>query len=450
MEKCDLNWWIEKIRKNEIKVPFYNVKNFFLKKLMEDQEKLKKIIDSFGFYMNSLGISGEEFFPITIDVINREKMPGDYRWVGYGESLCVVYYGISPELENFVSLILWPQESKNPEYVNISRKAYRKIHDLVVNDPYHHYVIKLSGNFKLNLPNEIRPYRSEVHLVPKRKLVYDWMHVPFLKEVGETILSHKSPLNFTRAFIRTSSGALISKYINFKTTVGKFIEKKMNIAKFMIIYLSKEKRRPCSFLIHDSVRKKFDTIKSGDLVGFLVGEIVDDKPQATIMDVEKIKSIDVFSHILLYRLYNLYLEKKRLHLMSWNEFEKLFKSYLELTSNFCKGLDDISPTFYKLNTFYEMSLKFFFKKIEDGFYYIPSILNGLSNEDVKLFDERLYKGKENLFETPLAFDERGYIRKDTKELTRKYTKLRFILEIKSLIYKGNWDVSEASYETHFS
>ncbi|MCW1310128.1 MAG: hypothetical protein QXP04_05490, partial [Candidatus Nanoarchaeia archaeon] len=178
MEKCDLNWWIEKIRKNEIKVPFYNVKNFFLKKLIEDQEKLKKIIDSFGFYMNSLGISGEEFFPITIDVINREKMPGDYRWVGYGESLCVVYYGISPELENFVTLILWPQESKNPEYVNISRKAYRKIHDLVVNDPYHHYVIKLSGNFKLNLPNEIRPYRSEVHLVPKRKLVYDWMHVP--------------------------------------------------------------------------------------------------------------------------------------------------------------------------------------------------------------------------------------------------------------------------------
>jgi len=439
MEQKDLNWWIEKIRKNEIHISPDKVKkirNLFVRKLLEDQNKLNKIIESFGLFSNSLGIPGTELFPITIDIINRERMPGDLKWYGYGEALCVVYYGISPELENFVSLVLWPHESKNPEYINASRRAYKEIYNLVVNDPFHRNIIKISGGYRLTLPNEIRPYRSKISSLHKPKAIYDWVYVPYLKEVGDTILSHKSPLNFTRAFIRMLDNSLMAKYINFKTTVGEFIGKRKNIGKFKLIYISQKKRKLYTVFIHHTVLGKFNEFRKGDLVALLIGEVIDHKLQSTIMDVEKIKSIDIFSHILIYKLYNLYLEKKRLLLMSWKEFEHLYKKFCNLVARFCKGIYDVSSTFYDLNTFFEMQLKFFFRNINGNLYYVPFILNGIKTEDIKLFDRRLHENKKKLFDERLVFDERGYIRRDLQEIRRKYDMLRFLMEIKSFIYKS--------------
>ena len=430
----DLNWWIEKIRKNEIRPPF-NVKNLFIRKLIKDQIKIEEILKNFNIHVNSFGVSGTSLFPLTIDIINREQMPGKWKWYGYDEALCVVYYGICPELENFVSLVLWPHESNNPEYVNVSRKAYRRIYELIIDDTYHQKVISLSGNYRLSLPNEIRPYRSEIKSIPKPKAVYDWLYVPYLKEVGETILSHKSPLNFTRIFLRNPNNELVTKYVNFKTTVGKFIWKRKSVAKFRLIYLTERKYyTPYEIGIHWTILNKFENIKKDDLVALLVGEVIDGKPQAILIDIEKIKPIDVFSHIMLFKLYEKFLENKRLFLMSWDQFEKFFGEHLKLTKNFCRGLDDSIG--FDINYFFKFYLGYFIKRIDNDIFYVPFILNKVNLDDIKLFDKRLEEHKRNLFDNPLIFDEKGNIRRDIGELQRRYDLLRFLITMKLFVYKG--------------
>lgn len=524
----DLNWWVEKIRKNEIKLKKIKVKesaiesitkgaplattgiseilgdiekgdlveilsprekiisigfalidskemvhkkvicfkpNLFIWELINDQSKINETRENFIIHPNALGIPGTDLFPITIDVINREEMPGGWKWHGYNEALCVVYYGICPELENFVSLILWPHESANPEYINASRKAYQKIYDLVINDPQHQKVIFLSGNYRLSLPNEIRPYKSEISSISKPKAVYDWLYAPYLKEVSETILSHKSPLNFTRIFLREPNNVLVTKYVNFKTTVGKFIEKRASTAKFGLIQIKKyiicDKCKSSFWLeenvldnwlcdrcnnkvyktiypkyeikIHHSILSKFSSIEKGNLVALLIGETINEKPQPVLMDIEKIKSIDVFSHIILYKLYNIFLDKKRLLLMSLDEFKDLFNKYLRITANFCRGLD--YSIGFGIDTFFEFHLSYFFKKIDENIFYVPSILSKPNSQDIKLFDSRLREDKENLFDTQLVFDEKGNIRRDVEKLQRKYDLLRFLIKMKLLIYR---------------
>lgn len=436
MLQKDLNWWIEKIRKSEINVDTKNIKNTFIKKLFIHQEKLNKIINETGFiYPDSFGISGDNLFPITIDIINRERMPGDWKWVGHGKAICVVYYGICPELENFVSIILWSHESSRPEYMSTAKKAYRNIEMLIKNDPYHQKVLSFSGNYRLNLPNEIRPFRSKINSIPKPKAVYDWLYVPYLKEVGETFLSHKSPLNFTRVFLREPNNTLTPKYINFKTTMGKFLEKRKSIAKFRLIFVSEKNfYRSHEIKLHHSIIYKINKLEKGDLVALLVGEIINSKPEMFLIDIEKVKSLDVFSHIILFKLYNIFLEKERLLLMSWNEFIKLYRNCIKITRKFCGELD---PSIgFNIDLFFKFHLEPFVQKIDKNIYYIPAILNKLKIEDIKLFDEKLRDKQKTLFDKPIVFDKKGNIRRDVYELQKRYNLLRLLVKMKLLIYKG--------------
>lgn len=529
MPEKDLNWWIEKIRKNEITFKKLKVKesavesisrgadlattgileitddikandliyiispqekvisagfslinskdmitekalcfkpNLFIWKLINDKNKLDEFIKKFNINLDKLGISGTELFPITIDVINREKMPGSYKWYGYDESLCIVYYGISPELENFVSLILWPHESTNQSYISASREAYRNIFNLINEDSKHEKVIQLSGNYRLNLPNEVRPFRSEIESINKPSFVYDWLYVPYLKEVGETVLTHKSPLNFTRIFLTEPNNNIITRYTNFKTTVGKFIEKTSSIAKFRLIQTDYNAFHPIyEVSIHHSIIDKFKDISKGDLISLLIGEIIDGKPQATLMGIEKIEPIDVFSHIILFKLYNIFLEKQRLYLMTWDEFIELFNKNLKITENFCRGLG--KSIGFDIDTFFEFQLSYFIKKINDNIYYIPFILSNLQDEKLKLIDECLSSKKKNIFDKYclnnnfkiLEEDKEGnlifcdkrksYIREgaeickscdfftsndNNQTLQKKYNLLKFLIEIKLFIY----------------
>jgi len=436
MPQKDLNWWIEKIRKNEINVDAGNMKNTFIKKLLIHKEKLNKIINEIGFiYPDSFGISGDNLFPITVDIVNRERMPGDWKWTGHGKAICVVYYGICPELENFVSLILWSHESSRPEYISTAKEAYRNIEMLIKDDPHHQKVLSFSGNYRLNLPNEIRPFRSKINSIPKPKAIYDWLYVPYLKEVGETFLSRKSPLNFTRVFLRGPNNTLTTKYINFKTTIGKFLERRKSIAKFRLIFVSERGfYRSHEIKLHHSLAYKLNKLKEGDLVALLVGELINRKPEMVLLDIEKVKPLDVFSHIILFKLYNIFLEKERLLLMSWNEFTELYKSCIGITKRFCGKLDP--SVGFDTDLFFKFYLEPAIQKIDKNVYYIPTILNKLKIEDIKLFDERLKDKQKTLFDKPIVFDKKGNIREDVYELQKRYDLLRLLIKMKLLIYKG--------------
>ncbi len=58
-------------------------------------------------------------FPITLEILNKEKVPGGkvviQNWGGQETNL-LVYHGLCPELENFISLDVWLQEpnKENP------------------------------------------------------------------------------------------------------------------------------------------------------------------------------------------------------------------------------------------------------------------------------------------------------------------------------------------------
>ena len=82
----------------------------FLATLRRHRSELKKLLDKFKIEMDKKGlVSGNVLVPLTISILNRkDDIPGEQTYVGV-TSFRIHYYGISPELENFVVLILWPE-----------------------------------------------------------------------------------------------------------------------------------------------------------------------------------------------------------------------------------------------------------------------------------------------------------------------------------------------------
>ena len=371
-----------------------NGKNFLIV-LRRDKAELKKIVNQFKIEIDKKElISGNALVPLTISILNKkDDVPGEETYVGVA-SFRIHYYGISPELENFVVLVLWP------EYSQHSRKTLEEIWKKIKNSQKE-CVLKLEGNYKLRPPNEIHPFRAE-NIVAEERRLYEWMYVPYIKEVGETISSHVSPVNFRKIYVRNLRGDYKKKYVNLKTCVG--IVKRV-IGGYIAIklpYLNYENIKGFyNVPYHYSIRNKVKSLKPEDKIAFLIFEEIDSDgqqrriPNSVVYDISKIDSAHILGHILSYILYNYYLVKKRLLVISYNRYKELFGHVMEIVGRFCKDLSDVNVQFLRDGYIFSAFLRPFFQLIEKNIFYIPAFL-GSDLEKIVYFDKKLLIKSENI------------------------------------------------------
>ena len=414
----------------------------FITDLSRDLEIFGGIIQKYNLEIDKNGwIRGKDLFSLTIEIINREEAPGKEVYTKGGSHVCVTYYGICPELENFVSIILWPETSET------SRKTYQKIYDLIRGDEHRKKVLKFSEMYSLQPPNKIHPYRDTgIDTIPKPKAVYDWEYTPYLKEVGETILSHKSPIIFSKVFIEGNNGEIETKYINLKTTIGSIINRRRDEISIVIPYLNpKDKRFPVtelSFLLRNSVLPKLDEIKNKSLINVLIAEETSGNIQRTLYDISLASFPDLVGHFLLFDLYNRHLQSERLYICSVEEYEKLFKDAAVKAERFCNRYK-IPIEGYQLCK-KELILQFyllpFFKQIGEKIYYSPSYLS-FSEKDLILADKTLldhkdYKPKWDIPEDIMDGYTSGPVRYEKVVKHIEYSKLKMSMASKKLLA---WD-----------
>jgi hypothetical protein len=126
----------------------------FIGKLIHDFSTQNQLLTKHSLEQDKRGWLKNTPFPITIEILNRHETPGEEVHIRKGYTgFIVVYYGLCPELENFVSITLWPQS-------NTSRIAYKKIYTMVKNDIENKDVLKFNQNYGLQLPNSVRPYND--------------------------------------------------------------------------------------------------------------------------------------------------------------------------------------------------------------------------------------------------------------------------------------------------
>jgi len=385
-----LTSWIDKIyeEKNISTSEITSGKRFILK-LIEDIGNLEYIISKYELEVDKNGwIRGSKLFPLTVEIINREEAPGKEVYTKSGPRVCVTYYGICPELENFVSIILWPEESLT------SKNTYKKIYGLIKEDHQRRKVLRFSEMFSVELPNKIHPYRdTSVDTINKPKAVYDWSCTPYIKEVGETIFSHKSPICFSKVFLESIS-ELESRYILLKSTVGCIIKKRKNEVTLAIPYLKPTKFRAnrCTFKYKPTLK---DKIKERKLLNFLIIEKTNGNIQREIYEISPASFSESVAHLLLFDLYNTYLQLERLRVCSDDEYDKKFSTYTSNMEKFCieYKIPIENPQLCTPDLIYEAYLKPFFKRIEKCIYYSPRFLSEISDENLLLADKTLAKYK---------------------------------------------------------
>ncbi|WP_290595947.1 MULTISPECIES: hypothetical protein [unclassified Archaeoglobus] len=367
-------------------------KNFLLT-LKLDLEKVLEIVNQNGIHVDKNGlISGDELAPITVSLLSEKgETPGEETFVGI-LSFRIHYHGISPELENFVSIVLWPSKK--------SKQTLEKI--LLEVSGRKDRALKFEGNYRIRLPNEVHPYRAERISVEESK-VYEWLYAPYFKEIGETIFARVSPINFRKIYIRTIGEEYEKKYVNLKTCVGIVKNIRDGEVSLKIPYLDSQSRKR-SYIVkyHRRIQNKVETLKKGDKVAFLVFEEVNSSnedshiPEHVIFQMERVDTGYILGHILSFFLYNYYLLRKRLLVMERTDFKKVFNFLQNITYRFCKDVSDIHPQFLEnVDLFFSAYLSPFFMIHGDEIYFKPFYLRSKIRDSLDIilrFDQKLRFG----------------------------------------------------------
>lgn len=264
--------------------------NAFIRSLIKDLHEVRNL------FKNDLGqkggMNGKEL-PISIKIINKnDESPAQETFTGFDNRWVVVYFGISPELENFVSIAMWPSQSES------SRNLYKKIHD---NLKEHGKTINLEGSYYLYPPNEIRPQRvNNITAVKDEDKYYDWHHFPFLKDTGETLEAPISAINYNRVLLRNEKQELYEDYVTLRVVIASVIEMRGNQVKVKMPFF---KRRPHAFTFNINNNTK---LEKNNLYYFLVmyraGDVL---PQVYLY--RKINKLGALAHTISWELYNQFL-----------------------------------------------------------------------------------------------------------------------------------------------
>ena len=296
MEREEFLRLIDSIYKGNERIPWRKLNKQqakFIGSLLKDRKKILELFsqDEVG---KKGGISGKNL-PITVKILNKDdENPAVEKYVGYDNRWLVIYFGISPELENFVSIVMWPSESES------SKDCYRKILSLLKERKRS---LKFEGAYHIILPNEIHPQRVEkLEIREDEQLFYNWQYFPFIKDVGETLSKPISAPNYRKILLRNIRGKLIEDYVTIRTTIGSIVDIKGNEIKVKVPFL-KSKPHPFTFRIRHNIQTE---IKKSFLYYFLLIERAGEKiPE--VFEVESAEIEDALAHCLAFELYRLFI-----------------------------------------------------------------------------------------------------------------------------------------------
>jgi len=397
----------------------------FIGKLISDFSIQNSLLIKYNLEQDKRGWLKNTPFPITIEILNRHETPGEEVHIRKGYmGFIVVYYGICPELENFVSITLWPQS-------NTSKIAYKKIYTMVKNDIENKDVMKFNQNYGLQLPNSVRPYNDlKLDTVPKPSHAYDWKLVPYLKEGGDSIKAHVSPLNFKKVYLDQIRH--ITSYVDVKTIIGRIVSINDKFVEILIPTLFGEwlsYRAKVSMEITD-LTKNFGV---GSLNNFLIMRQSSDNVDTVIKDIYPAGPVDLIAHLLAYILYSFRINFNSLRLISLEEYERLYQRCVSLTMKFCRREQGQSSPMINSKMVFEGYLSPYFRIIDNYIYAIPCNQYYLSNKILKMYDDYLLTNTDFMGSGPrLIFDEDGMMIKPQTH-RRIFKFIRFFNEFNRLL-----------------
>lgn len=396
---------------------------FFVRRLMNDFRSFKDIIANCDLSFDGRGWLQNNPLPVTVEILNREETPGEEVHIMKGfKSTIVVYYGICPELENFVSIILWPLS-------NTSKVAYRHIYDLVTTDTERKRVVRFSKKYGLQLPNTIHPGNdNEIDTIEKPRHVYDWESVPYLKETADTILSHSSPLNFKKVYIDETRS--LKSYVNLKVIIGR-IEA---LGKERIQVLVPSFYR--SWLNYNAKLLDFrgkESLEVGSVYHFLIMEKLGENVEDVVVMASSASPADLLGHMLSMGLYNLRIRRQRLRLVTVSEYSRVFEKCMSVVNNFCRRDGLTGSHLWTPENIFHVYLSSYFRIIHDHIYFVPNNQFQMNDNILELFDELLSKNATSISERGgLIFDKKGMkidLRPHAKvfQMVKLMTRLKFLL-----------------------
>ena len=294
MERVEFLKLIDEIYKGDEYIPWRELNKSpqqakFIGSLLKDRKKILNLFDQYDVGKKG-GISGKSL-PITVKILNKDdENPAVEKYVGFDNRWLVIYFGISPELENFVSIVMWPSESES------SKNCYRIILSLLKERKRS---LKFEGSYHIILPNEIHPQRVEkLEIERDEQLFYNWQYFPFIKDVGETLSKPIFAPNYRKVLLRNINGQLFEDYVTLRTTIGSIVDIKGNEIKVKVPFL-KSKPHSFTFRLRHNIQKG---IKRNFLYYFLLIEKAGERiPE--VLDIESAEIEDAFAHCLAFELY---------------------------------------------------------------------------------------------------------------------------------------------------
>lgn len=396
-------------------------------------------------------------FPITLDILNREKVPGEevaIKQMGGQKSPVVVYYALCPELENFVSLINWINSKS-------SLNAYKQILELIKSDQTEK-VLQFSDKCGIRLPNEIHPgYDRDAKLITKETFesLYDWKFAHYLFDDGMAILSRNSPVNYRKLYL--DEYEMEKSIVDIRTTIGRITaisSDKLNVSVPCLF----GKPYEIEFYLYNKLKR--EQISTGELYFLQIFNKTTEKNiEKEIRKVESASIYDLLGMFLATSCYLLYLGTSRLKILNAALYEKLFLHCYRQISRFCIGregeFESIQNSNFKLIQLGYTSA--FTRWIGGDLYYLPPMLRQfLANlTDPRLrdylmleFDKSLSERKASCF-TRVPYDDQGMRMFNATQLAqfnRVYSYIHFLLEEKKFILGINTSETYHKREEEFA
>lgn len=430
----------------------------FFKHWIKDRQnfqKLKANSDFHGHITDSnWGWLENHTFPITLEILNKVLTPGGevaIRSFGGEKRDLLVYHAICPELENFISLIVWVDTKS-------SMNAWMQISDLVAKKDDQR-VLQFSHKYGILLPNRIHPsHDQESTLVSKDfyKSLYDWRFTPYLFDDAKTIVSHNSPLNFRRIVLNEWDEN--TSLAEIRTTIGRLIQIKKNSIEVLIPSLV---GKPLNriFLIDEKLKEK---LQENSLYYFQIFKVAGSENMEThVRNISDASSVDIVGMFLAYSTYLLHLGNKRLNVLTAGKFEKLFKLFYNQSARFCERnngeLDAMNHLDWKTIQFGFTDS--FTKWIETDLYVVPALLRRFlskfesETEDaiIQKFDESLSSENHACF-TDIPYnsqDNRMFSRLEKGKINKMYDYINFLINEKRFILKIGQNFRPHQRDEHF-
>jgi len=364
----------------EIKYQDMDVKKWKNKKYA-DYYFIKEIPNSL---IDNVGIVGEELFELSLDSLGSGFDMGLAPIKGVGINEIEAYNLMCPELETFVSVVLWlkyDNESacKNENFGDI---LYEYIEKKDVNKKC---VIK--GNYRLRNEHfgDVLPFHGSIEIRKKHNSYYEWERAPFLKRSAEVCTYYTSPL-FMSSFPDDTTG--VSK-ISVFTMPFKCRQTRGNYLEIVVPSCTTYSKALLNVAVsNQNITTKLDNHLDEYYMGLFREKVMNDNGRYwRIFELINISDTgltvnDFLGHFISQRMYYAYLKNNHLKICTSKELEKYIKfATLQIYKNY-----DVEPNhFFDFEIFKLVYLNKYFVEINDCWYYKPYIFKNLNNEQYALF-----------------------------------------------------------------